>query len=128
MIVEGVGGLLVPLTRRHTVADLAALIRLPVVLVARARLGTINHTLLTVEALAKRRLRLLGVLLNHTEPPAGRRPSLAEQTAPRIVSRYAPVLGCLPFLGSPVCAGARPIRLDTWLESHLSSECRSLLG
>src|SRR5829696_8166920 len=51
MVVEGVGGLMVPLDAKHTVRDLAKWLRLPAVVVARAGLGTINHTILTVEAL-----------------------------------------------------------------------------
>jgi dethiobiotin synthetase len=50
LIVEGVGGLLVPLDARHTVRDFAAHLGLPVVIAARPGLGTINHTLLTLEA------------------------------------------------------------------------------
>ena len=51
IIVEGVGGLMVPLDPKHTVRDLAQWLRLPTVVVARPSLGTINHTLLTVDAL-----------------------------------------------------------------------------
>ena len=50
LVVEGVGGLLVPLTRRFTLRDLAVALGLPVVIAARPGLGTISHTLLTVEA------------------------------------------------------------------------------
>jgi len=50
LVVEGVGGLLVPLTAEHSVRDLAAALGLPVVIAARPGLGTINHSLLTIEA------------------------------------------------------------------------------
>ena len=50
LVAEGVGGLLVPLTREHTVRDLAVALGLPVVVAARPGLGTISHTLLTLEA------------------------------------------------------------------------------
>ena len=49
LLVEGVGGLLCPLTETETVADLAAALELPLVVVARRSLGTLNHTLLTIE-------------------------------------------------------------------------------
>jgi dethiobiotin synthetase len=69
MVVEGAGGLLVPLTDGFTMADLAAELRLPVLLVARAALGTINHTLLSVEAIAARGLPLAGVVVSHAGGP-----------------------------------------------------------
>src|SRR5918912_1688031 len=64
LVVEGAGGLLVPLTERETYADLAGALGLPVLVVARAGLGTVNHTALTVEALRARGLALAGVVLN----------------------------------------------------------------
>ena len=66
VLVEGAGGLLVPLTERETYADLAAALGLPVLVVARAGLGTINHTALTVEALRRRGLPIAGIVLNRT--------------------------------------------------------------
>jgi dethiobiotin synthetase len=68
LLVEGAGGLLVPLTARETYADLAVALGLPVLVVARAGLGTVNHTALTVEALRARRLPIAGVVLNRVGP------------------------------------------------------------
>jgi dethiobiotin synthetase len=68
VLVEGVGGLLCPLTERETVADLAGALGLPLVVVARRSLGTLNHTLLTLEAARHRGLRVLGVVVNETMP------------------------------------------------------------
>jgi len=70
VIVEGVGGWLVPITREYFVADLAADIGLPVVVVAANRLGILNHTLLTVKSIEARGLKCAGVILNNlsTEP------------------------------------------------------------
>lgn len=67
MVVEGAGGLLVPLAEGVTMADLAGRLGLPVVLVARAALGTINHTLLSLEALEARGLALAGVVISHAD-------------------------------------------------------------
>ena len=67
-IVEGVGGLLCPLTSDSTVADLAVALDYPLIIVARRGLGTLNHTLLTVEAARWRGLRIAGVILNGSEP------------------------------------------------------------
>ncbi len=61
MIIEGAGGLLVPLTRRTVFADVFARWRLPVILCARTGLGTINHTLLSLEAMRQRQIPILGV-------------------------------------------------------------------
>jgi len=63
LVVEGAGGLLVPLAPDLLQSDLARALALPVVVVARDRLGTINHTLLTLEALRRRGLRVLRVAL-----------------------------------------------------------------
>jgi dethiobiotin synthetase len=62
-IVEGAGGLLVPVNETQTMADWIAYLALPVLVVARSGLGTINHTLLTLEALQARRLRVAGVMM-----------------------------------------------------------------
>jgi malonyl-CoA O-methyltransferase len=63
IVVEGAGGALVPLNRRATMADFAAVLALPVIVVAADRLGAINHTLLTLEALHARGLGVRGVIL-----------------------------------------------------------------
>lgn len=64
LLVEGAGGLLVPLSDDLDVAGLAMALGLPLVVVARAGLGTVNHTLLTVEAARARGLAIAGVVLN----------------------------------------------------------------
>ena len=61
LIIEGAGGLMVPLTRDRTFLDIFARWRLPVVLCARTRLGTINHTLLSLEALRHRAIPVFGI-------------------------------------------------------------------
>jgi dethiobiotin synthase len=62
-IVEGAGGVLVPINQTETMADLMSVLGLPVVVVSRTTLGTINHTLLTLEALRRRALRVAGVVM-----------------------------------------------------------------
>jgi len=61
LVIEGAGGVMVPITRSCTFADLFARWRYPVVLVARTELGTINHSLLSIEALRTRGVPLLGI-------------------------------------------------------------------
>lgn len=86
VIVEGAGGLLVPLAWDYTALDLAQRIGLEVVIVARAGLGTLNHTQLTVEALRRRNVPVRAVILNRRATP----PDLAEQTNPAALERLLP--------------------------------------
>jgi dethiobiotin synthetase len=70
MLIEGVGGVMVPLAPGFLVTDLIHLLRLPVLIVARSGLGSINHTLLTVECLRRRDIPIVGILFNNpTAPP-----------------------------------------------------------
>lgn len=96
VIVEGAGGLLVPLVPGKTNIDLIRECELPVLLVARLGLGTINHTLLSLECLQNRKIPCLGVVLNQTTEGGG----VAEETNPGILARLAevPVLGVIPFM------------------------------
>ena len=64
VIIEGAGGILVPINEKHFIVDIIKKLKLPILLVARSGLGTINHTLLTVSELKKRNLPLLGIILN----------------------------------------------------------------
>jgi len=67
LIMEGIGGLLVPVTRRLLLLDIIEMVRPAVVLVARSGLGTINHTLLSLNVLRNRGLEPLAVILNRVE-------------------------------------------------------------
>jgi dethiobiotin synthetase/malonyl-CoA O-methyltransferase len=62
-IVEGAGGVLVPINERETMADLIGALDVPVLIAARSTLGTINHTLMTIEVLRRRMLRVAGVVM-----------------------------------------------------------------
>ena len=70
LIVEGAGGLLVPMNDDDLIVDLAFHLQLPVILVARSGLGTINHTLLSLEALHKRAVPVAGVIMNGPPNPS----------------------------------------------------------
>ncbi|MBF0137190.1 MAG: dethiobiotin synthase [Magnetococcus sp. DMHC-1] len=72
LVVEGAGGVLVPLNATTLMVDLMVHLGLPVVVVARTSLGTINHTLMTLEALRSRNLPLVGVVLNGPPDPDNR--------------------------------------------------------
>lgn len=97
IIIEGAGGLLVPLTATRRVIDLAVDLGQPLLIAARAGLGTINHTSLMIEAARARGLRIAGVLLGQVEGPLAA--DLVSRTRASI-ERWAgvPVLGCLPHL------------------------------
>ncbi|HRN87056.1 dethiobiotin synthase [Hyphomicrobium sp.] len=69
LVIEGAGGLMVPLTRQSLLIDVFASWRLPVVLVARTALGTINHSLLSIEALNGRNIPILGIVFVGDEMP-----------------------------------------------------------
>ena len=117
VIVEGAGGLLVPLSAHETMADLAQRLGLPLLLVARAGLGTLNHTLLSLACARRLGLRVLGVVLNHHEPsPPGRLSAVIIRTNVEALTRLAgvPVAGPLPFR-----PGLDARRRAAWVEAHL---------
>lgn len=88
LIVEGIGGLLVPLTQDLLLADLASQIDLPLLIVANPSLGTINHTLLTVEAARTRGLRIAGIVINSYVADTA---TVAEETNPAAIERASGV-------------------------------------
>jgi dethiobiotin synthetase len=98
LVVEGAGGLLSPYGPGQTNADLAARLGLPVVLVARVSLGTINHVALTVAELARRRLTLAALVLVRTTPE--REPH--EDWNDRLIESTAGVapLGTIPWMSA----------------------------
>ncbi len=98
VLVEGAGGIMVPIRNDYLFSDMAAELEIPVILVAGTELGTINHTLLSLEHARNRGLKVLGIIFNQTRP--GRRRTLAEKTGPALVSRFTevPVLGFFPFV------------------------------
>lgn len=86
VVIEGAGGLLVPIDKKKNMADLARRFGLPLIIVARAGLGTINHTLLTIEAARQRKLEVAAVVINGYHPASA---TLAEETNPVLISRLA---------------------------------------
>lgn len=72
LIIEGAGGIMVPLNNRHFMLDLIKKIVAPVILVSRSSLGTINHTLLSLECLKHWGLKVLGVVMNGQKNPSNR--------------------------------------------------------
>jgi dethiobiotin synthetase len=98
IVVEGVGGFLVPLNERQDAADLAVALQLPVVLVVGMRLGCLNHALLTQQAIAVRSLRLAGWIANSIDPNMARFDENLQALRQRIA---APLLGVMPYRAAP---------------------------
>ena len=97
VVVEGVGGLLVPLSEHKDAADLAVALDLPLILVVGMRLGCINHGLLTVEAIAARGLKLAGWVANRLDPAM----AAYEENLSALSKRMpAPLLAELPHMAS----------------------------
>lgn len=118
LIVEGAGGLLVPITDAFLMADLAVCMGHPLLIVARAALGTINHTLLTIEAARTRNLCVVGVIYNTLRPGA---PDLAAQTSPGVVTRISgvPALGTLPYDPHIDVEAGRLGHMPDLIENHI---------
>ncbi len=113
LLIEGAGGLLVPVAPGVLMADLARGLRAPLLIVARASLGTVNHTLLTLEAARRRGLAVLGVVLNRVLVERG----VDEESNPSAIASLGdtPVLGTLPHrAGDPT-----PEELALDAERHL---------
>lgn len=97
-VVEGVGGLLVPIRRDYFVLDLILDLGLPVIVVARPGLGTINHTLLTVRCALSAGARVAGIVINNSEAAGGNGQAL--RTNPDVIRELAgvPLIGVFPHL------------------------------
>jgi dethiobiotin synthetase len=100
LLVEGAGGLLVPYAGAQTAADLITLLDLPVLVVARTALGTINHVALTLAECTRRGLTLAGYVLNRTEPEVGGHEAGNAKLIADLTGRRP--LGTVPHLPSPL--------------------------
>ena len=101
LLLEGAGGLLTPLAEGFDLADLAVAIGLPLIVVARAGLGTVNHTLLTIEAARRRELEIAGVVLNGKTDE-----STAENAALIEAGSGMQVIAQVPWLADPADAAS----------------------
>lgn len=95
VVIEGAGGVLVPIKRKFFYGDLIKRWGCPTLIVSRLGLGTINHTLLTVGYLKTRGIKVIGVILNNNDGTG----DLAARTNPDILSNYldCPILGIFPY-------------------------------
>lgn len=116
LVVEGVGGLLVPLSERASVRDLVRELALPVLIAARPGLGTINHTLLTLESARAAGLEVAAVVLT----PWPEDPSVMERSNRETIARHGEVeVAGLGFVPAPdptaLVAAAAELPLERWL-------------
>ena len=124
LLVEGAGGLLVPLTRSATYADLAIALAAPVLLVIGSRLGAINHALLTLAALEARAILTRGYVFNRLTGDA----DLATETNGPLLRALTPVpcLGELPWLADAgALLGALRVRGDAGAGAHAPAAARA---
>lgn len=110
VLVEGIGGALVPFNQQKLVIDIAKDLKMPVLIVAQNKLGVINHLLLTIEALKKRKMKIVGVVFNGSPE---KQEKLVLQDNPRIVHALTgiEIFGSLPWLRKAdlLCEYFRPI-------------------
>ncbi len=127
MVIEGVGGIHVPIAygkgEPHFeklsviyVSDIIKKLNLPVIIVSRPTLGTINHTLLTVEHALKKGLKVLGIIINYNNAPGA---DISEETNPHIIAELSPtpVLGILPH-----CPNFDKDKID----NYVSYQCKEI--
>ena len=118
LLVEGAGGLLVPVGEIWTIADLARALDYPLIVVARAGLGTVNHTLLTVRSARANGLRVAAVVLNSLDA-AGADADASYATNRSLIEEFedVAVLGPLPWVDGPLDRDA----IQTCLAPHLDA-------
>lgn len=103
VIVEGIGGIAVPICENYLVADLIKDLNYPVIIVCRPTLGTINHSVLTIEFAKQKKLKVLGFVISGYDKKTK---DIAHKTAPRIISKITKVQ-CLMKLPIYANVGAR---------------------
>ena len=115
LIAEGIGGIMVPLTENEFVVNFAKRAELPLIIVSTPELGTLNHTLLTVMACQKFRLKIAGIILNK----ASKKPDMVEQKTAEILERLTQIklLAVIPF-----SKGANYASIGKMIEDNLDFE------
>ncbi|MFZ2658635.1 MAG: dethiobiotin synthase [Victivallales bacterium] len=105
LLVEGAGGLMVPITDKHMMIDIPAMLDIPAILVADAGLGTVNHTLLSIEAMKNRKIKIAGVIISNMPSPSG----IIEKDNIKAIEKYSgvPVLAIIDRI-SPELNSSRP--------------------
>ena len=120
LLVEGLGGLLVPITESYNVEDLICELGLPLIVVARNQVGTLNHTLLTLRAAKQKGIPVCGVILNQTRPED---PTEIERGQAGILKELTgvPILGLCPYFESFNAHGLAPSDIESF-EQNINLE------
>lgn len=94
VIVEGIGGVMVPINRKYSLVDFIRLTRLPVIIVTKPIIGTINHTLLTIQKCKEHNIPIKGIIFNKMPE----KPDIVMESTPSFIERMTkiPVLGIIP--------------------------------
>lgn len=96
LVIEGIGGICVPLTRKHKIIDFIKLLKIPVIIVSTPKLGTVNHTFLTIEMCKSYDIPIKGIIFN--KMPTN--PSEVEKATPKFIKDLTniPILGIIPII------------------------------
>jgi dethiobiotin synthetase len=108
LIVEGAGGFFCPFSETLLAADVMERFGLPILVIAKPRVGTINHILLTLDCAKRRRISVVGVIINHIQDESG---GVATKSKPEEFTRFAdvPLLGVLSYIGH---SGQESLNID----------------
>jgi len=120
LVVEGAGGVLVPIKENFFFIDLIQKWNAPTLVVSRLGLGTINHTLLTVHLLKERGIKVLGVILNDTSELD----DLSTQTNPATLRKYldVPILGIFPHVKDLIKGNVDREHMADILEKNINTD------
>jgi dethiobiotin synthetase len=115
MLVEGAGGIMVPINQEFLIIDLIKFLSLPLIIVARTTLGTINHTLLTIKQAQFQGIEVRGVILNQLYSKAGE----ADKTNPEVIKQFSrvPLVGQVPYISEK--NRGDPYFLSTIAKNHI---------
>jgi dethiobiotin synthetase len=121
VLVEGIGGVLVPITYEYLVIDLIKQLNIPVLVVTTPKLGSINHTLLTVKIIEYYNINILGIIINtpvkYTQYPA------AVQTFPEVIKKLVniPIIGNIPWDASVNVEELKTGRVDNMIQVNVDT-------
>lgn len=120
VLVEGAGGLMVPLWRDYLILDLVKELALPLLVVSRATLGTINHTLLTVRCAVTSGVEVIGIVLNHCLAENDR----SVESNPQVIAKLSrvPLWGVLPYDSEVFPTVSCEDRVKKLVERHVNLE------
>ncbi|MFH1423140.1 MAG: dethiobiotin synthase [Planctomycetota bacterium] len=119
VIIEGAGGLLSPITDELLSADLIKKFQLPILVIAKPQVGTINHTLLTLRCAEQMGIPIIGIIINYSQDTRG---GIATKSKPEEFSKFTtvPLLGILPYLGYISQRSPNVDSLIAGLEQHIN--------